>query len=376
MKVSSSKQKAPKDNSPQLNISPTAGSSAASIAPPAYGMDSIDRAQNESVPESDQRQVVAGVAVQMKVDVSAAGGDAGAKPANRTGLPDKLKSGIESLSGYSLNDVHVHYNSPKPAKLQALAYTQGTEIHVAPAQERHLPHEAWHVVQQKQGHVRPTIQMKDVSINDDQGFEHEAEVMGKKAISWSEILIKKSSLALTQSNTADVSHYSHPGVMQMMGLTEIGSNKAQLAPGSRGVFANFLLDEAVGVENYINGVCYDAVAYLRYLLGGEIQPAELLTTSGQEWLPRFNFLGGTLWAGGPIEIGRAVGFYRLLDHQVFHASIGVGGTTVRGINGGLLGAGWHVAPRDLSTLVPVADQTIPNRYLHDNTEIQVWLSNL
>ncbi len=100
---------------------------------------------------------------------------------NQTGLPDNLKVGIENLSGYSLDNVRVHYNSPKPAQLQALAYTQGTEIHVAPEQEKHLPHEAWHVVQQMQGRVKPTTQMKGVQINDDEKLEHEADVMGGKA---------------------------------------------------------------------------------------------------------------------------------------------------------------------------------------------------
>jgi hypothetical protein len=63
-------------------------------------------------------------------------------PANDTGLPDRLKSGIESLSGLSLDNVRVHYRSPRPARIDALAYTQGAEIHLAPGQERHLPHEA------------------------------------------------------------------------------------------------------------------------------------------------------------------------------------------------------------------------------------------
>jgi len=72
-------------------------------------------------------------------------------PPNTTGLPTQPKAGVESLSGHSLDDVTVHYNSAKPAQLQAHAYAQGTDIHVAPGQEQHLPHEAWHVVQQKQG---------------------------------------------------------------------------------------------------------------------------------------------------------------------------------------------------------------------------------
>src|SRR5437762_2345202 len=69
---------------------------------------------------------------------------------NRAGLPDNLKVGIENLSGMGIDDVHVHYNSSKPAEMQASAYTRGAEIHVGPGQEEHLAHEDWHVVPQKQ----------------------------------------------------------------------------------------------------------------------------------------------------------------------------------------------------------------------------------
>jgi guanyl-specific ribonuclease Sa len=101
----------------------------------------------------------------------------------QTGLPEQIKTGVENLSGYSLDNVKVNYNSSKPAQLQALAYTQGTQIHVAPGQEKHLPHEAWHVVQQAQGRVQPTMQMKKgVAVNDEQGLEREADVMGAKAL--------------------------------------------------------------------------------------------------------------------------------------------------------------------------------------------------
>lgn len=86
------------------------------------------------------------------------------KKENNTGLPDNLKSGIESLSGMSMDHVKVHYNSSQPAQLNAHAYAQGSEIHVAPGQEQHVPHEAWHVVQQAQGRVKPTMQMKPVQL--------------------------------------------------------------------------------------------------------------------------------------------------------------------------------------------------------------------
>ena len=105
------------------------------------------------------------------------------RKANKTGLPDNLKSGIENLSGYAMDDVKVHYNSDKPAQLQAHAYAQGTDIHIAPGQEKHLPHEAWHVVQQKQGRVKPTMQLKEkININDDTKLEKEADIMGRELL--------------------------------------------------------------------------------------------------------------------------------------------------------------------------------------------------
>lgn len=103
---------------------------------------------------------------------------------NNTGMPNQLKAGIESISGMSMDHVRVHYNSNKPAQLNAHAYAQGSEIHVGTGQEQHLPHEAWHVVQQAQGRVKPTMQMKEgVPVNDDSGLEHEADVMGAQAVS-------------------------------------------------------------------------------------------------------------------------------------------------------------------------------------------------
>ncbi len=97
-----------------------------------------------------------------------------------TGLPARLKAAIEALSGIAMDDVKVHYNSSKPAQMRALAYTQGSDIYLAPGQEKHLPHEAWHVVQQKKGRVEPTLQTKGVGVNDDPGLEREATVMGQK----------------------------------------------------------------------------------------------------------------------------------------------------------------------------------------------------
>jgi hypothetical protein len=80
-----------------------------------------------------------------------------------------------------MDDVRVHRNSREPERLGALAYAQGTEIHLGPGQDGHLAHEAWHVVQQKQGRVRATAQMKGRAVNEDAGLEREADLMGERA---------------------------------------------------------------------------------------------------------------------------------------------------------------------------------------------------
>jgi hypothetical protein len=123
------------------------------------------------------------------------------KKENKTGIPDGLKAGMESVSGMSLNDVTVHRNSDKPAQLQAHAYAQGTDVHLAPGQEKHLPHELGHVVQQKQGRVAPTVQLKgEVPVNDSPSLEKEADSLGAKA----------KSLGMT----------SEAGVTQLKGMEE------------------------------------------------------------------------------------------------------------------------------------------------------------
>ncbi|MEJ2407891.1 MAG: DUF4157 domain-containing protein [Novosphingobium sp.] len=102
---------------------------------------------------------------------------------NRGGLPDSVRNGVEGLSGMSMDHVKVHYNSARPAQFNAHAYAQGSDIHVASGQERHLPHEAWHVVQQAQGRVQPTQQLDGgVPVNNDTRLEKEADVMGARAV--------------------------------------------------------------------------------------------------------------------------------------------------------------------------------------------------
>lgn len=101
---------------------------------------------------------------------------------NQTGLPDNLKTGMESLSGFNLDNVRVHRNSAKPAVVNAHAYAQGFDIHLAPGQESHLPHELGHVVQQLQGRVPVTTSVNGKPVNNNPALEHEADIMGARAL--------------------------------------------------------------------------------------------------------------------------------------------------------------------------------------------------
>lgn len=97
------------------------------------------------------------------------------KASNLTGVPIQMKLDFERRSGLSFDNVRVHYHSAQPAKLGALAYTQGEQVYIGPGQEKHLRHELTHVAQQKQGLAAPTGTAGGFPINDDPKLERLAE---------------------------------------------------------------------------------------------------------------------------------------------------------------------------------------------------------
>jgi len=113
-----------------------------------------------------------------------------ARDENRTGMPDNVKARMEDTFGADFSDVRVHPNSGKAAEIRAQAYTRGTDVHFAPGQftplssagQQLLGHELTHVVQQRQGRVRPTGEVAGMPLNDSPALENEADAMGKKII--------------------------------------------------------------------------------------------------------------------------------------------------------------------------------------------------
>lgn len=128
--------------------------------------------QGKAIQRMEEEEMLQGKAMQLQEKTGAV---------SEGGLPLQLQDGIQQLSGTDISGVNVHYNSSAPAAVNAHAFAQGNDIHLASGQEQHLPHEAWHVVQQKQGRVSPTMSVAGTPVNDDPGLEAEADVMGAKA---------------------------------------------------------------------------------------------------------------------------------------------------------------------------------------------------
>jgi len=174
---------------------------------------------------------------------------------NRTSIPLPLKTGLEALSGINLSSVRVHKNSSKPAQLNAFAYTQGQEIYIGPGQEKSLPHEGWHAVQQMHGRVKSTMQAKGVSINDDAGLEREAGVMGAKALQ-----LKRAEQAATgsahqgstslQREVETKGESEAPGDATGMSGQKVRLNSLSIGKSDEGLLAPF----AGGSENVLEQV--------------------------------------------------------------------------------------------------------------------------
>lgn len=163
---------------------PEAPVQAKSMTPPPFQLqassEGLEEMESESMglesgPETAQLKGAADAGAPAEGGGSSGGGSG-------DGLPEDLRSNMEQMSGQDLSDVKVHMNSDKPKDVGALAYAQGTDIHVAPGQEKHLPHEAWHTVQQKQGNVKANTSVAGMGVNNDAGLEAEADRMGDKAM--------------------------------------------------------------------------------------------------------------------------------------------------------------------------------------------------
>lgn len=123
-------------------------------------------------------QMKAAPPFQLKAEPSSSPGDS----KTESDLGSELVGGFAASTGHDLSDVKVHRNSEEPGKVGAHAYAQGNDIHLGPGQEKHLPHEAGHIVQQREGRVKANTEVNGVQVNDDKGLESEADKIGENAV--------------------------------------------------------------------------------------------------------------------------------------------------------------------------------------------------
>jgi hypothetical protein len=102
-------------------------------------------------------------------------------------LPPPVRERMESALGRDFTTVRIHPRDASAPRLGALAYTRGEHLHFAPgvyrpgsaAGESVLRHELAHVVQQRQGRVRPT-RAGPVPLNDSPVLEREADLFAAR----------------------------------------------------------------------------------------------------------------------------------------------------------------------------------------------------
>ncbi len=95
-------------------------------------------------------------------------------------LPAPLRHQMETALGGDFSQVRIHENSGAQ-HMGAVAFTTGNDIHFAPGQydphstkgQELIGHELTHVVQQRAGRA--------LHVNDEPGFESEADALGPRA---------------------------------------------------------------------------------------------------------------------------------------------------------------------------------------------------
>ncbi|WP_299486234.1 DUF4157 domain-containing protein [Acaryochloris sp. IP29b_bin.137] len=103
-------------------------------------------------------------------------------------IPTPVRAKMERAFNTSFANVKVH-EGRQAKSVGAIAYTQGHNIHFAPGHfnpntssgQALLGHELAHVVQQRQGRVKPTGSVNGLPLNDNPALEREADELGKKA---------------------------------------------------------------------------------------------------------------------------------------------------------------------------------------------------
>jgi len=102
-------------------------------------------------------------------------------------MPEAVQQKMEAAFGTGFSDVRIHEGA-QAAAINAIAYTQANHIHFQPGEynptspkgQALLGHELAHVLQQRQGRVKRTMQAEGLPINDENALEQEAELAAQR----------------------------------------------------------------------------------------------------------------------------------------------------------------------------------------------------
>ena len=161
---------------------------------------------------------------------------------------------MEWAFGADFSDVRIHQGS-RAESLNAMAFTQGTDIYFAPGQyDPHaqggrelLGHELTHVVQQTEGRVRATGQANGAAINDDPSLEQEADALGSRAARGEKVASgdrgkgspsRSSSELLQARRTSSDSSAASAGEHEQLGLEGVDTTEVVRNPSAEALWSS------------------------------------------------------------------------------------------------------------------------------------------
>lgn len=233
-------------------------------------------------------------------------------------MPHQLVQGIGALSGQDLSDVRVHRGSAHPAGLGAEAYAQGQDIYLAPGREKHLPHEAWHIVQQRQGRVRPTGRVGDQALNDDKHLETEADTMGARALQMMAAQPLAADLGSDGAGgSAPSSAYPQSGPIQRkIYFGSQGLSKKKLGPVITAAIDGYVADakKAETLQNITNEIwkTFGASDDSHMEIGNIVKAASKVGTISKKELPDFLHVLGSIT---PRDINTPENFHQRISND-------------------------------------------------------------
>lgn len=276
-------------------------------------------------------------------------------------LADSIREPMEQAFGADFSGVKVHTDTQSDQlnrAIQARAFTTGQDVFFRQGEynpgsrggQELLAHELTHVVQQK-GRVVQRVQQKGTLTSPKKPTEAIAKQV--KETAWSSLSIGQQSI-------------QRGPMMSKIKEWKEERRAENLLNGERRIRD---YDRAAGMN------CYEAAA-LVLLYQGRITPAEHERLRGNRdgLVQMFDFVNGSVWDGGPIQRGRAIGFYDVGLGRIVHAAISVGQTSIRGVNGGLLGQTWDEV-RDLNRILQRRDDGTYEVRNDANLRYRVYISN-